>query len=285
MGTQFPRTMVGGKSLSRMVIGSNWILGWSHTGAAADQLIRSKNDSAGKITELLEVYLEAGVDTIMAPFVGQDTLMKAIHTAEDRTGKGMILVDTPIINVDDTAAGRREAADVIAASAKNGATFCFPHHSSTEQLVSKNKQTIDRLPDYLRMIRDQGMIPGLSAHMPELVLYSDANGYDVETYIQLYNCLGFLMQIEIETINKIIWEAKKPVMTIKSMAAGRVTPFVGLNFSWATLRPCDMVTVGCMTPKEAEEVIEISLAAFEGRRPDLEGRSSPANSSLTKTAE
>lgn len=277
--------MVGGKSLSRMVIGSNWILGWSHTGAAADQLIRSKNDSAEKIVALLEVYLNAGVDTMMAPFVGQETLMKAIHMAEDRTGKGMILVDTPIINVDDTAAGRKEAADVIAASAKNGAALCFPHHSSTEQLVSKNKQTIDRLPDYLRMIRDQGMIPGLSAHMPELVLYSDANGYDVETYIQLYNCLGFLMQIEVETINKIIWEAKKPVMTIKSMAAGRVTPFIGLNFSWATLRPCDMVTVGCMTPKEAEEVIEISMAAFEGRRPGLEGRSSPANSSLTKTAE
>src|SRR5450756_1961890 len=107
MGTQFPRTMVGGKSLSRMVIGSNWILGWSHTGAAADQLIRSKNDSAEKIVALLEVYLNAGVDTMMAPFVGQETLMKAIHMAEDRTGKGMILVDTPIINVDDTAAGRK----------------------------------------------------------------------------------------------------------------------------------------------------------------------------------
>lgn len=285
MGTQFPRTLVGGKSLSRMIIGTNWILGWSHTGAAADQLIRSKNDSAEKIADLLEVYLNAGVDTMMAPFVGQETLMKGIHLAEDRTGHGLILVDTPILNVDDTAEGRAAAAATIAASKQNGATLCFPHHSSTEQLVNKNKATIDRLPDYLAMIRDQGMIPGLSAHMPELILYSDANGYDVETYIQIYNCLGFLMQIEIETINKVIWEAKKPVMTIKSMAAGRCTPFVGLNFSWSTIRPCDMVTVGCMTPKEAEEVIEISLAAFEGRRPELEGRSSPAKTAITNTAE
>lgn len=278
---QFPRTLVGGKSLSRMIIGTNWILGWSHTGAAADQLIRSKNDTAEKIADLLEVYLRAGVDTIMAPFVGQEHLMRGIRLAEDRTGRGMILVDTPILNVDDNDIARAQAAATIEASRKNGATFCFPHHSSTEQLVSKNKGTIDRLPDYLAMIRDAGMVPGLSAHMPELVLYSDANGYDVETYIQIYNCLGFLMQIEIETISKIIWEAKKPVMTIKSMAAGRCTPYVGLNFSWATLRPCDMVTVGCMTPKEAEEVIEISMAAFEGRRPDLEGRSSPAKTALT----
>lgn len=280
---QFPRTLVGGKSLSRMIIGTNWILGWSHTGAAADQLIRSKNDTVEKIADLLEVYLRAGVDTMMAPFVGQDQLMRGIRLAEDRTGRGMILVDTPIINVDDNEMARAQAAATIDASRKNGATFCFPHHSSTEQLVSKNKGTIDRLPDYLAMIRDAGMVPGLSAHMPELVLYSDANGYDVETYIQIYNCLGFLMQIEIETISKIIWEAKKPVMTIKSMAAGRCTPYVGLNFSWATLRPCDMVTVGCMTPKEAEEVIEISMAAFEGRRPELEGRSSPAKTALTNT--
>jgi hypothetical protein len=125
------------------------------------------------------------------------------------------------------------------------------------------------------MIRDAGMIPGLSAHMPELIIYSDQNGYDVETYIQLYNCMGFLMQIEVEYINNVIWNAKKPVMTIKPMAAGRVTPFVGLNFSYATIRPCDMVTVGCQTVDEAYEDAEIGLAAIERRKPDIEGRGSP----------
>jgi hypothetical protein len=44
--------------------------------------------------------------------------------------------------------------------------------------------------------------------------------------------MGFLMQVEVETVNQIIHAAKKPVMTIKPMAAGRTTPFVGLNFSW-----------------------------------------------------
>lgn len=49
--------------------------------------------------------------------------------------------------------------------------------------MNKNKRTMDRLPDYLAMIRDNGMIPGLSAHMPEVIQYADLNGYDVETYI------------------------------------------------------------------------------------------------------
>jgi 3-phosphoglycerate kinase len=119
------------------------------------------------------------------------------------------------------------------------------------------------------------MIPGLSAHMPELIVFSDEQCYDVETYIQLYNCMGYLMQVEIEYIHKVIWNAKKPVMAIKSMAAGRITPFVGITFSLATIRPCDMVVVGCFTPEEVHEDVEIGLAAIERRAPNLEGRSSP----------
>jgi hypothetical protein len=282
MNNLFPRTDVSGVSLSRMIIGTNWILGYSHTGPAADHLIHQKNGTIESISNLLQVFLDSGVDTIMGPFVGNQLLADAVKDSENRTGKKMIIIDTPIINVDDNASARNEAKKVIELSRKAGATFCFPHHSSAEQLVNKNKQTIERLPDYLEMIRDNGMIPGLSCHMPELIIYSDQNEYDVQTYIQIYNCMGFLMQVEVEYVHKIIWAAKKPVMSIKPMAAGRVTPFVGLNFAWHTLRPCDMVTVGCLTPEEAAEDIEISLAAFEGRAPRLEGRSSPNKTVIMK---
>lgn len=282
MNDLFPRTTVGGVSLSRLIIGTNWILGWSHTGAAADSMIRRTHATPEAIADLLEVFLRAGVDTIMGPFAGKPHLADGMKMAQDRTGRRLILVDTPIMNVDDSPAARKEAAAVIAQSRRNGTTFCFPHHSSAEQLVNKNRQIIDRLPDYLKMIRDEGLIPGLSAHMPELVVYSDQNGYDVETYIQIFNCMGFLMQVEVEYIHKVIWNARKPVMTIKPMAAGRVTPFVGLTFSWNAIRPCDMVTVGCMTPDEAVEDIEISRAALEHRAPALEGRSSPNRTAIMK---
>ncbi|WP_026485872.1 P-loop NTPase family protein [Caldanaerobius polysaccharolyticus] len=282
MEKKFPRTNVGGVSLSRMIIGTNWILGYSHTSNAADNFIKRQNSTVEAITSILEVFLNSGVDTIMGPFAGNRQLIDAVRAAEDRMGKKMIIIDTPIINVDDNAMARKEAEEVIALSKRIGATFCLPHHTSVEQLVNKNKKTIERLPDYLKMIRDHDMIPGLSCHMPELIVYSDLNGYDVETYIQIYNCAGFLMQVEIEYVHKIIWSAKKPVMTIKPMAAGRVSPFVGLTFSWHTIRPCDMVTVGCLTPEEAEEDIEISLAALEGRPPMLEGRDSPNKTEIMK---
>ena len=275
MSALFPRTKVEDLSLSRMIIGTNWLAGWSHTSAAADAMIKERHADPKTIVPMLETFLAAGVDTLMGPIADLPAVMKAVKEAEQKTGKEIILVDTPIINVDDTEAARKEAKDLIRRGRELGAKISLIHHSSAEKLVNKGKQTMDRLPDYLAMIRDEGMIPGLSAHMPELVIYSDLNEYDVQTYIQIYNCMGFLMQVEVETVNQIIHAAKKPVMTIKPMAAGRTTPFVGLNFSWATIRGCDMVTVGCFNEREAAEDIEISLAALEHRAVNIAKRSSP----------
>ncbi|MBE5778593.1 MAG: hypothetical protein E7331_04585 [Clostridiales bacterium] len=271
----FPRTEVAGVSLSRMIIGTNWMLGWSHTSPSADHQILRKFRDGECAYPMLKTFLDRGVDTIMGPLQQEPVMQDAVRVAQEKTGKKLILIDTPIINVDDNEAARRSAREIIHRSKEAGATFCLVHHSSAEQLVNKNKHTMDRLPDYLDMIRQEGMIPGLSAHMPELVLYSDENEYDVQTYIQIYNCMGFLMQVEVETVASIIHHARKPVMTIKPMAAGRCSPFVGLNFVWNTIRPTDLVTVGCFDAEEAEEDIEISMAAIERRLPDIEKRSSP----------
>ena len=271
----FPRTTVAGISLPRMLIGTNWMLGYGHRTPSADGMIRARNHDKGAIADIICAFLEFGVDAIMGPTDGRPYLVDGIKLAEERTGKKVIIIDTPVINVDDNEAARREAMATIKNCRDAGATFCLPHHSSVEQLVNKNLSAIPRLPDYLKMVRDAGMIPGLSAHMPELIVYSDAQGYDVETYVQIYNCLGYMMQVEIEYIHSVIWNAKKPVMTIKALCAGRVTPFVGLSFSFATIRECDMVTVGCFHPDEVYEDVEIGFAALERRAPNIEGRSSP----------
>jgi len=35
----FPHTTVGGVSLPRLLVGTNWLLGWSHTSLAKDNFI------------------------------------------------------------------------------------------------------------------------------------------------------------------------------------------------------------------------------------------------------
>jgi len=280
---EFPRTMVGGVSMPRMIMGSNWILGYSHKTASAGRMIVARNGNAEAVADIACAYLSYGIDAIMMPLDEEPQTLAALEglkLAEDRTGKSIKRIYTPMLNMDNTKEGYKEAEARIQSCADKGGTFCLIHHASAEQLVNKNTQTLDRLPDYTQMIRERGMVPGLSAHMPELIVYSDLNNYDVETYIQIYNPLGFLMQVEIEYIHKVIHNAKKPVMTIKSMAAGRTTPFVGITFAYSTIRDRDMVTLGAFTPDEVHEDVEIAFAALERRPPNVEGRQSPAKTSI-----
>jgi len=148
------------------------------------------------------------------------------------------------------------------------ATFCMPHQCVTDALLDRMHGVIRDLDRYSAMIRERGMIPGLSTHMPEAVVYADKMGADVETYIQIYNAAGFLMQVEADWVMRIIQRAKKPVMTIKPLAAGRLLPVVGLAFVWNTIRDQDMVTIGCTTADEAREVAEISLDLLNRRLPE-----------------
>ena len=62
MNNMFPRTNVGGISVSRMIIGTNWILGYSHTSPAADKLIKRHNGTKKAIADLIEVFVNAGVN-------------------------------------------------------------------------------------------------------------------------------------------------------------------------------------------------------------------------------
>jgi hypothetical protein len=258
---------VGGVSLPRLLIGSNWFLGYSHTSVAKDNFIKTYQDR-DSVAEILAVFLEYGIDAVMGPV--SDKLEEAIQEAEQRSGKGIIRILTPHFNIMPGGPAEMAPERVFDHCKEMNATFCMPHQAITDALVDRMVRKIRDIDIYTAMIRERGMVPGLSTHMPESVIYSDETGADVETYIQLYNAAGFLLQVEADWVMRIIQNAKKPVMTIKPLAAGRLLPVVGLAFVWNTIRDCDMVTIGTTTPAEARESIEISLDLLEKRAPDNE---------------
>jgi hypothetical protein len=257
--------MVGGVSLPRLLIGINWFLGWSHTSLAKDKFIKELQ-SRDRITDILTVFMERGVDAIMSPL--SEHLENAIRDAEDRTGRSMTRILTPSFNITPGGPPEMEPEFVLDRTMELGATFCLPHQCVTDALVDRMHSVIRDVDKYSQMIRERGMIPGLSTHMPETVVYADKTKADVETYIQIYNAAGFLMQVEADWIMRVIQNAKKPVMTIKPLAAGKLLPVVGLAFVWNTIRDKDMVTIGTTTPDEAREVIDLSLDLLERRLPE-----------------
>jgi hypothetical protein len=196
----------------------------------------------------------------------------AIREAEQRTGTKAVIISTPSFPTDprtpfdgfDLSACARILDEEVA----KGVAICMPHTSTTDLMVDKCTREVRQMDAVCRLIRERGMVPGLSTHVPETVVYADETGLDVETYIQIFNSMGFLMQLEVDWVARIIHNAKKPVITIKPMAAGQLRPYQALTFSWNAIRDCDMVTVGTMAPEEAQELVDLSLAILE-RRPAL----------------
>jgi len=87
--TAFPRTMVGGVSLPRLLVGTNWFLGYSHTSLAKDRFIKDYQNPK-QIADVLEVFLEYGIDAVMGPL--SQILEDGVRAAEDRTGKEVIRI-------------------------------------------------------------------------------------------------------------------------------------------------------------------------------------------------
>jgi hypothetical protein len=266
MNSDFPRTLVGGVSLPRLICGSNWMLGYSHTSAAKDRLIRELFDTPDKIADTVEVFARAGCNAFMSPL--NDFIASALGTVEQRTGVEMIWIVTPG-NYEGDGMDAWKAA--VEKARRLGARFCFPHQCITDPRIDRvNRCLTPDLRECLCIVRNAGLIPGLSTHMPEAITCADSSGADVETYIQPYNAAGFLCQVETDWLQRIFSQARKPVMTFKPLAAGRLLPPTGLNFVWNTLRDCDMVTIGTMSPYEAEEAIEISLSCLQRRSANVE---------------
>ncbi|MFO8081214.1 MAG: hypothetical protein R6V07_13060, partial [Armatimonadota bacterium] len=155
-------------------------------------------------------------------------------------------------------------------AAELGAQFCLPHTSWVDARISTARREIEDWPRVSEYIREKGMIPGLSTHRPEAIVVGDAAGYDIATYIQPLNPIGFLCAVETDWMAGVINRTEKPVICIKPLAAGRVNPPTGLGFAFASIKPTDVVCIGLLSPEEAEEDLEIVRKIFERQPAQVE---------------
>jgi hypothetical protein len=275
----FPRTEIDGVSVPRMLIGTNWFLGFSHFSRARDEYIRSVQ-TRETLADILEVFFAAGIDCVYGTRPEATPLEGAIRDAEDRTGRECIRLSIPTLDTAGTPEAHDANARTLDEYAAIGTRICMPHQCTTDAMLDRRDRTIRGLDRISALIRERGMVPGISTHTPEAAIYADEQGFDVQCYCQIYNAAGFLMHVEVDWTQRMIWQRAKPVIAIKPFAAGRLHPLVGLAFCYATLRPQDMVCVGTLTADEARELIEIAGAIFEGRCPTFDLQTTRSKATL-----
>jgi len=96
-------------------------------------------------------------------------MLDAIKEAEDRTGRKAINIITPHFNILPGGDPETEPERVFDVCKEMGADICMPHQAVTDALMDKMHGKIRDIDKYTKMIRERGMIPGLSTHMPETV--------------------------------------------------------------------------------------------------------------------
>jgi hypothetical protein len=252
---RFPTTHIEDLAVSRLIAGSNWLMGYSHYSAAKDKWIRSYMTQE-RIVEVLGAFARSGVNAFLS--MQHPMLRDALHTVAEETGTQMHWICTPSgEHVEDLLPG-------IEQSAEMGAKICMPHQHWTDGNMVVNEGRIIGLEQVTERIRQLGMIPGLSTHRPETVVLCDKAGYDVATYIQIYNAAGFLCQVETDWIARVIKETDKPIICIKPLAAGRLNPPTGLGFVYNSIKAKDLVCIGALSTFEVDEDVRIARELLGG---------------------
>lgn len=256
-----PQVDIEGHKVGRLFIGTNWFLGYSHQSAARSNWIR-EYQTAERVAGVLEVCTAGGMNAVVSPI--SDLLTEAMQMQEERTGRHITWFITPGGATTDELLGN------IDRCAELGAEFCLPHTSWTDSRLHIVNTEITDWPKVSAHIRDCGMIPGLSTHRPEVIRVGDQAGYDIATYIQPYNALGFLCPVETDWIANVIRNTPKPVIIIKPFAAGRLNPITGLSFVFNTCKDTDVCCIGLLCEEEAREDLEIARQIFEQQKVAVE---------------
>ncbi|TFH13660.1 MAG: hypothetical protein E4H02_11405 [Lentisphaerales bacterium] len=122
------------------------------------------------IADIIEVFLRAGVDTIMRPHT-KTCIREAIKEAEQRVGTKMIVVSTP--SFPTTAKTLADGFDlsecekILDGEVAKGVSVCMLHTDTTDVMIDKCRRELRQMDVLCELIRDRGMIPGLSTHVPD----------------------------------------------------------------------------------------------------------------------
>jgi hypothetical protein len=165
--------------------------------------------------------------------------------------------------------------DLIPRSAAMQPLGIVHHGGVTDERFRSGR--MDKVQEFLKRVRDTGVLVGLSTHLPQVVEYSEERNWDVDFYMtcfyqfsrtqdELRKMLGELplgyvfLEKDPERMCRVIQQTKKTCLAFKILGAGRNadTPErleAAFRFAFANIKPQDAVIVG-MYPRFKDEIKE-----------------------------
>jgi len=130
----------------------------------------------------------------------------------------------------------------------------FLHAMITDRLDLKS------IEKWLKDIRNLDLIPGCATHKPGRVLpVLIKSSLDIQAYMVPFNQEGVFMDCKPDDLIKILDSIEQPVIAKKTLAAGRLSPKVGLPFI-AQYNQIEGLALGIASREEMKESLSIAIS-------------------------
>jgi hypothetical protein len=281
-----PTIPFGPHRITRLIVGGNPFCGNSHYSQAKSQEMRDYY-TAEQVVDVLKQCQAAGINTVQA----RGDYHRVLYWIElfRRAGGQLHWIA-------QTASEMHDVFQNIRVLAAAGAMGVYHHGSRTDRYWQEGQ--IDRVEEYLRCMRDSGVLVGLGTHIPEVIEYSEEKGWDVDFYMAcMYNLSrkpresalvleaqkAARPRTDPHAINdeeylaedrarmcQVVRQTPKTCLAFKILAAGRncatqADVRAAFEYAFSHIKPQDAVVVGMYT-RHLDQValnVQHTLAAIE----------------------
>ena len=259
-----PTIPFGEHQVTRLIMGGNPFAAYSHFSPEMDTEMREWY-TPERVVEVLQQAQAAGINTVQA----RGDYHRILYPIElfRRAGGQLHWIA-------QTASEMHDVFQNIRILGAAGAIGIYHHGSATDKFWKAGK--IDQVEDYLKCMRDQGVMVGMASHMPEVIQYAEDKGWDLDFYM---TCFYNLSRIERHSMlvtgrfqkeefrlsdrddmTKVIRHTDKLCLAFKILGASRLcdTPEAtqaAFDYAYQNIKPTDAVVVG-MFPKHRDQVVE-----------------------------
>jgi len=241
-----PTIALGSNRISRLICGSNPLLGYSYMGRHTDQHMKEYFTTERTVEFLLKCE-QAGITT---------------HQASSRSDYFNLLRErgskVHIFCLDSEQ-------ETIKETIKVAQPIAMVHHGGvTDRLFAEGKSGL--VHDYVKAVKDNGVMAGVSAHNPDVIKQIADKDWDVDFFM---TCFYFLTRhsekeehmpiIPVGDYNfykndplvmtQVIRQVKQPCLAFKILGAGRLClneekVKAAFQFAFENIKPTDGVIVG-----------------------------------------
>ncbi len=244
-----PQIPFGKQSISRLICGSNPFNAGSHLSSFVNNQMREYY-TAEQVEKTLRRCLEVGINCWQ---MSGTRLLEIFRKMVD-SGAALRLISLS------------NKADELPELAKAGCLGVAHHGEVTDNLFKAGK--LDEIRDFLKKVRDAGMLVGVSTHMPAVVDWIESKGWDIDYYMtcvyernrsveELEKTLGHVpipvrevyLTSDPARMYKAVQQTKRICLAFKILAAGRLSDRKGqveqaFREAFAGIKRSDGVIVG-----------------------------------------